>query len=54
MKKILIILSMLIFTSCGPISKIKDGAVGSFKNIGKNPCYDKETNTTKIFGCKKK
>ena len=22
------------------------------KNIGKNPCYDKETNTVKI-GCKK-
>ncbi|WP_415285410.1 hypothetical protein [Candidatus Pelagibacter sp. Uisw_130] len=54
MKKILIILSTLILTSCGSISNIKNGAVDSFKNIGKNPCYDKEKNTTKIFGCKKK
>jgi uncharacterized protein YceK len=52
MKKILIILSTIILTSCGSISDMKTGAKEKLKNLGKNPCYDKETNSIKI-GCKK-
>tara|TARA_B100000787_G_scaffold159722_1_gene138093 strand:+ start:387 stop:536 length:150 start_codon:yes stop_codon:yes gene_type:complete len=45
MKKIVLIIAALALTSCTTympdISK-------SIKNIGNNPCYDKETKTVKI------
>tara|TARA_B110000902_G_C14010119_1_gene476118 strand:+ start:68 stop:220 length:153 start_codon:yes stop_codon:yes gene_type:complete len=50
MKKIVLIIATLVLTSCTgyDMSDINK----KIKNIGKNPCYDKETNTVKI-GCKK-
>tara|TARA_B100001093_G_scaffold306946_1_gene292964 strand:+ start:633 stop:794 length:162 start_codon:yes stop_codon:yes gene_type:complete len=53
MKKILLIISTLALTSCGSISDMSESIKGSLKNLDKNPCYDKTTDTIKI-GCKKK
>ena len=50
MKKIILIIAALVLTSCTAydMSEVKK----KIKNIGKNPCYDKETKAVKI-GCKK-
>ncbi len=52
MKKIFLILITLTLTACGTVSDMTKSVKGKMKNLGKNPCYDKETNTTKLF-CKK-
>ena len=50
MKKIILIIVALTLTSCTAydMSSINK----KIKNIGKNPCYDKETNKLTIL-CKK-
>ena len=50
MKKIILIIAALALTSCTAYNM--GGINKKIKNLGKNPCYDKETNTVKI-GCKK-
>ena len=50
MKKIILILSALILTSCSLPST--DSLKNKIKNAGKNPCFDKATETMKV-GCKK-
>ena len=50
MNKIILIIVALALTSCTAYNM--DGINKKIKNIGKNPCYDKESNTVKI-GCKK-
>jgi len=52
MKKLILILTALILTSCAATTGLKDGIKDSIGNLGNNPCYDKETNTVKV-GCKK-
>ena len=53
MKKITIILTALLLTSCATTSEFTGGFKERVKNWGQNPCYDKATKTVKI-GCKKK
>jgi len=50
MKKIILIIAALALTSCTAYDM--SGINKKIKNIGKNPCYDKESKTVKI-GCKK-
>ena len=50
MNKIILIIVTLALTSCTAYDM--SGINKKIKNIGKNPCYDKESNTVKI-GCKK-
>ena len=50
MKKIVLIIATLALTSCTAYDMADINK--RIKNIGKNPCYDKESNTVKI-GCKK-
>ena len=50
MKKIILIIAALALTSCTAYDM--SGINKKIKNLGKNPCYDKESNTVKI-GCKK-
>ena len=54
MKYLIILFISLALTSCGSMSDMSNSVKGKVKNIGKNPCYDKETNTTQLWGCKKK
>jgi len=50
MKKIVLIIATLALTSCTAYDMTDINK--RIKNIGKNPCYDKETNKTTI-ACKK-
>ena len=50
MKKIVLIIAALALTSCTAYDM--SGINKKIKGIGKNPCYDKQSNTVKI-GCKK-
>jgi hypothetical protein len=50
MKKIVLITAILALTSCTAYDMADINK--RIKNIGKNPCYDKETNKTTI-ACKK-
>ena len=52
MKNIILLLSIMLITSCTTAKNFTDGAKNKLKNLGNNPCYDKETNSIKI-GCKK-
>ena len=52
MKKIILILTTIILTSCSATTSLKDSIKDSMGNLGKNPCYDKASNTVKV-GCKK-
>jgi len=52
MKKIIILLSMLILTSCTTGKNLTDSLKEKTKDWGKNPCYNKETKVVEI-GCKK-
>jgi len=52
MKNIIIILMAVILTSCTTTKDITEGLKNKAKNLGKNPCYNKETKTVEI-GCKK-
>ena len=53
MKKIIFLIAAFTLSSCESISDVSNNVKNSMKNLGKNPCYDKETNTIKV-GCKKK
>jgi predicted small secreted protein len=53
MKKVIFLIVAFTLSSCGTISDVSSGVKEGVKNLGKNPCYDKETNTIKV-GCKKK
>ena len=50
MKKMILIIAALALTSCTTYDM--SGISKKIKNIGKNPCYDKETNKVTIL-CKK-
>tara|TARA_B100000780_G_scaffold10122_1_gene7055 strand:+ start:328 stop:486 length:159 start_codon:yes stop_codon:yes gene_type:complete len=52
MKKTILILTALIFTSCGTATNLTDGVKNKMKNWGKNPCYNEETKVVEV-GCKK-
>ena len=52
MKKIALMFSIVLMTSCTTTQNLTDGAKDKMKNWGKNPCYDKETKVVKI-GCNK-
>jgi len=51
MKKIILIVTALILTSCSA-SNITSGIKNKMKNIGNNPCWDEEKKAV-IIGCKK-
>ena len=52
MKKFVLLLSLLLMTSCTTAKNLTDGTMDKIKNLGKNPCYNKETNVV-VIGCKK-
>ena len=52
MKKIFILLSILILTSCTSSKNLADGVKDKVKKWGKNPCYNKETKVVEL-GCDK-
>ena len=52
MKKLILILTAVILTSCTTSSNVADGIKDKMKNLGKNPCYNEEKKVVEI-GCKK-
>ncbi|MBT4062633.1 MAG: hypothetical protein HOE70_01200 [Flavobacteriaceae bacterium] len=54
MKYLIILFISISLASCNTVTDMSNAVTDKVKKIGKNPCYDKETNTTQIWGCKKK
>ena len=52
MRKFVLLLSLMLMTSCTTAKNLTDGALDKIKNLDKAKCYNKETNTIEI-GCKK-
>ena len=52
MKKITLLLTILILTSCSNGKNLATGIKEKLKDLANNPCYNKETKVVEV-GCKK-